>query len=211
MSTEVIFHKKGAQRQNFVKKSFGFSLIEVIVAVALFSVVMVVAIGALLTILDANRKAQSIQAVVNNLGFALESLSRTARVGDTYYCHPGSANPTPVPGNAISMSQDCAGGGTFFAFEGYGGDPNDTGDQIIYRLNGTRLERSLDGGSNFVRLTSSEVEINNLMFYVIGSETGDLLQPRVLIVLEGTAGIVERTKTRFHLQTTITQRVPDIP
>ena len=190
---------------------FGFSLIEVMVAVALFSVVMVVAIGALLSMLDANRKAQAIQSVVNNLSFAMESLSRTARVGGTYYCHPGSANPAPVPGNAISMPKDCAGGGTLLAFEKYAGDPNDVGDQVIFRLNGTRLERSIDGGSNFVPLTSSESKIDNLRFYVIGSELGDSLQPRILVIVEGTAGILERTKTRFHLQTTITQRVPDIP
>jgi len=39
----------------------GFSLIEILVSIAIFSVVMVTAAGALLATIDANHKAQAIQ------------------------------------------------------------------------------------------------------------------------------------------------------
>ncbi len=49
----------------------GFTLIEMIVAVAVFSIVMVVGAGALLSIVDANRRGQAQQTVINNLNFAI--------------------------------------------------------------------------------------------------------------------------------------------
>ena len=41
----------------------GFTLVEMIVAVALFAVVMLISVAALLSLVDANRKAQALQSV----------------------------------------------------------------------------------------------------------------------------------------------------
>ena len=57
----------------------GFTLIEMIMSVAVFTVVALIAAGALLAIADANRKAQAFKSVVNNLNFALESVARNLR------------------------------------------------------------------------------------------------------------------------------------
>ncbi len=188
----------------------GFTLIEMMVSVSIFSIVMMVAIGALLTVIDANRKAQALQSVINNISFAIESMSRTARVGTAYYCHPGNSNPAPANG-PIEKPLDCVNGGTLIAFEAHNGNPNKRDDQVVYRLNGTSIERSLDGGGTFVSLTSSSVHITSLRFYVVGSSPNDSLQSRILVTISGTAGASARSETKFNLQTTITQRVPDIP
>ena len=45
----------------------GFTLVEVLVATAIITVVMLVAIGSVLTIQDANRKAQAVRAIIDNL------------------------------------------------------------------------------------------------------------------------------------------------
>ena len=45
----------------------GFTLIEIIVSLGLFAIVAIVAAGALLKILDSNKKAQSIQNTMTNL------------------------------------------------------------------------------------------------------------------------------------------------
>src|SRR3989344_8697452 len=52
----------------------GFTLVEMIVAIALFSIVMVVSVGALLALVTANRKAQALQSVMNNLNIALDGM-----------------------------------------------------------------------------------------------------------------------------------------
>src|SRR3989338_8582023 len=64
----------------------GFSLIEIMVSLAIFSIVVLVATGALLSILNANKKTQALKAVVNNFNFALENMARNIRVGKNYHC-----------------------------------------------------------------------------------------------------------------------------
>jgi len=58
-----------------IKTSRGFTLLEMIVAIGIFTIVMLMATSALVTIIGANRKVQSQQVAINNLNFALESKS----------------------------------------------------------------------------------------------------------------------------------------
>jgi len=67
-------------------RSHGFTLIEMIVAVGLFSIVMLVSISALLSLVDANRKAQALQSVMNNLNIAVDGMVREIREGSNYRC-----------------------------------------------------------------------------------------------------------------------------
>jgi prepilin-type N-terminal cleavage/methylation domain-containing protein len=191
-----------------LKARQGFSLVEMLVAVALFSGVMLIGVGALLALIDANKKAQAINSVMNNLNFAIESISRNIRVGTTYHCEP---NASPVPVN-IDIPQDCINGGKLLAFEASKGDPEDKTDQVIYRLRDNMLEKSEKGGAEgtFVSIIAPEVLIEKFVFYVDGTLSSDSMQPRVVMIIQGTAGIDEKIKTEFNLQTTISQRVLDI-
>lgn len=179
----------------------GFTLVEMIVAVGLFTAVMLVATTSLLTILDANRKSQSLSAVMNNLNFALEGMSRNIRVGSTYHC--GSSGALTVP-------QNCSAGDSFLAFEPFGGSAGNPNDQVVYRLNGTQLEESVDGGATFIGLTAPEVVLTNVKFFTDGALKNDNIQARVLILVEGYAGKTDRTKTSFTIQTLATQRLYDL-
>lgn len=183
----------------------GFSLIEIMVAVSLFAVVMTISVGSLLSLIEANRKAQALNSVINNLNFALENMSRNIRVGSTYYC----STSTSVPAN-LDTTKDCSNGGVLFAFEGNKGDPKDSTDQIVYRFIGSRIEKSVDSGATFIAVTASEVTINEMKFYTVGSTRGDSSQPRVVMTIQGTAGISSKSKTNFNLQTTVSQRILDL-
>lgn len=70
----------------FKNRQHGFTLVEIIVSMAIFIVVAVVALGALLKIIDANKKSESIKSLVTNLNFALDSMARDIRVGSHYIC-----------------------------------------------------------------------------------------------------------------------------
>ena len=59
----------------------GFTLIEVLVSLALFVSVMTVAGGAILSIIDANRKAQATNTAIDNLNFVLDNMTRNLRTG----------------------------------------------------------------------------------------------------------------------------------
>ena len=176
-------------------------MVEMIVAVGLFSVVMTVAVGSLLSIVDANRKAQAQEVVINNLNFALENMARNIRVGTAYHCGASSPITTPI---------DCNGGSSYFAFEGRGGNGNSASDQIIYRLQTNQIEKSIDGGATFIGITAPEITIEGLNFYVEGALSGDGKQPKLLITLHGSSGVSSRAKVTFNLETLISQRVLDL-
>jgi prepilin-type N-terminal cleavage/methylation domain-containing protein len=186
-----------------------FTLIEMMVAVSIFAIVMLVGTGALLSLVEANSRAQAINSVINNLNAAVEDMSRTLRVGSVYHCETSS---TPPPATTLATAKDCAsGGGLLLAFESSTGDTNDVNDQVVYRLNGTQLERSLASGANgtFVSMTAPEVTIEEMSFYVIGAARGDGIQPRVLMHIKGSAKVPGGTTT-FNVQASVVQRLLDI-
>lgn len=174
----------------------GFSLVEILISIAIFSVVMVTAAGALLTTIDANHKAQAIQSVMNNLNFALESMSRAIRVGDTYHCGDSGS----LVGNQVP--NDCASGSDFFAFR----RSNDN-KTVYYYLSGTQIFREVNAGGALA-ISAPEITVENLKFYVQGADVGSQAQPRVTVVIQGYAGATAKIQTPFDLQTTISQRMP---
>ena len=181
----------------------GFTLVEMMVSVALFAVVMVVSAGALLSLATANRKAQALQSVMNNLNITLDSMVRSIREGSNYHCGTTGIITTP---------RDCGTGDEYLAIL-----PHGLSVQRVYRFvppTGTQsgyIERSENGGANYVRITATEVSITDMKFFVVGTTPGDTQQPKVVVILKGTAGgINTKITTTFHIQATAVQRLLDI-
>lgn len=182
----------------------GFSLVEMVVAVALFAVIMLVAVGALLSLVDANRKARTLESVMNNLNISLDSMVRAMRMGSQYNCG-GTLIPNP------SVGADCPLGDDMFSFAPYGSDTSEQNERAVYFFQDNRLYRSLDGGGNAIPITAPEIEIDEVSFYVIGTRPGDIVQPKVVVVIKGTAGAQSaKTRTTFYIQATAVQRTLDI-
>lgn len=188
----------------------GFTLVELIVAVGLFVIVMVVCVGALLSLVNANRKAQALQSVINNVNIALDGIVRSARMGSVYH---GAGGDASCGGNDYATARDCVNGGTVFAFEPYG---NTSADQPwIYSFeedsNGVgRIYKSVGGGTP-IAITAPEVSIDDVQFYVVGTTPGDSTQPKVVVVVKGTAGVIgSSARTTFHIQATAVQRLLDL-
>lgn len=182
----------------------GFSLIEMIVSVALFATVMLVSTTTLLSLVGANRKSQALQSVMNNLNIALEGMVRSIRMGTEYHCG----------GAPYSNPQDCQGGDTF-AFQSF------EGERWIYWFaedaNGIgRIYKSETGDmSGGFAITAPSVSIEELGFYVVGTARGVAdaanVQPKVVIVLKGAADTNNaRTVSSFAIQATAVQRVLDL-
>ena len=186
----------------FKNTNKGFTLVELIVSLGLFIIVITISTGTLLSLSDMSRKVQSTRVAIDNLNLALESMSKEIRVGISYYCNPFPALTAPINFTTSSQINDCGLGGTSVAFLAQ------DGSTTVYRINGAVIERSRDGGSTFSSVTSSEINITRLNFYVIGTGNADIRQPRVIIVITGTAGV--KFKSEFKIQTTVTQRAPDL-
>lgn len=192
--TKKLLLKKLSANSYKLTANNGFTLIEMLVSIAVFMVVMTVASGSLASIIEGNGKAQSLKSAINNLNFSLESMAKNIRVGTDY------------SGGASCSQQDACIG--FTSYKDSDGDSNK--DYVVYRFNNNQsIERcvNLSGStncSNFTRLTAPEVHIEYANFYI---NTPTLpAKPRVLIVVGGYAGTKERIKTKFNLQTTVSQR-----
>lgn len=189
-------HKKSTQK--------GFTLIEMMVSVALFSIVLVVALGAILTVLDSNRKAQTLTSVMNNLNFALESMTRSIKTG----VDPVITGTTKITVDGIDLSQttDFTRQKVNYKFLEEGSGPDKAG--YIGRCFGA----SCGSDNKYVRVTAPEVDIDKFVLLSDGFEDGfiDSQQPRTFIFLEGKVVFSERIKSVFRIQTTVSQRRLDI-
>lgn len=175
-----------------MKDHKGFTLVELIVAVGLFSLIMLLASGAYLMMISLNRQAQNISTGIDNLSFALETMTRSIRSGTDYSCG--------------ALGGDCN-GGTSFSFT------NAQGMTVTYSLSGTSLRQV--AGSAQGRLTDSSVVITSLKFYAYGtkpaSQNNDVEQARVHIVMSGTVTTGEnKAPQSFSIETGATMRGSDL-
>ncbi len=205
---------RGTARSLQATYQAGFSLIELLVSMALFIVVITMGIGALLVLISANVKAQNNQEAVSNIQFALDSMAREVRTGAYYYCDTNvNTNIT-----AAFSTRNCAGKGYYLSIVEGGKSLTDgaTNRRIAYRYNSTdkSIERRI-GNGGWTRLTSSNVIIEEMHFNVINTSTKDgtptdSLQPNVTIYIKGKVEGVAETSSEFRLQTTVTKRVLDL-
>lgn len=191
---------------NSTKK--GFSLVEMIVSLGIFTIVLFIATSAFLAVVNADRKSRATRIAMDNLNLALEDMSRRIKTGSSYNC-----------GNTMNTIDDCASSDNKTSFR-FIDQENDT---VIYKLGSgpTECLNSLykDGqgcilrtipyeSPSFLLATSPEIDITKLKFLVSGSSPLDSIQPVVVAMIEGTLG-VDPKKTTFKIQTTITQRKYD--
>jgi prepilin-type N-terminal cleavage/methylation domain-containing protein len=188
--------------QSFNKKNKGFTLIEMLVAVALFSIVLVVAMGAILTVIDANRKAQTLSSVMTNLNFAIESMTRSIKTGvDPELSGSGINQILSVDANDLSSN-------------------NFTREKIQFKLSN---DSAICGGTfsciarkkgndPFLPITAPEVDIKNLEFSLVGESeppnqsTGEINQPITHIAVQGVVKISNDIESSFKIQTSVSQR-----
>ena len=215
------------------KSQRGFTLVEMIVSLAIFSVVAVVALGALAKIISANQKAQSLQSAMTNLNFALEAMSREIRVGTNYQCDSTTStySDTSIILKGCSIFSKSSGGTPTIAFKSTRTNTDSSGNLCslvnVYRFisdtgSTFKLQKaeqttcgSLVGGSTSDFSDVFSLPNISLTDYAlgVGPVTGGVIDPaiafpRVFIRLTGNAGDREKTKTYFDIQTTISQRVP---
>lgn len=192
-------------------KQKGFSLIELLVSMALFTVVLTMGIGALLVLINANAKAQNTQESVSNIQFALDSMAREIRTGFAYYCSSGSETT-----GDITTHQDCNKGTYLSIIEG--GKSLTAGAEnrrIAYRFNSSEgsIERKVGSGS-WANLTTPTINITAMHFNVANTASkedgSNLLQPNVTIFIAGEVVGIANTGSEFMMQTTVTKRVLDL-
>lgn len=192
-------------------KNQGFTLIEMLVAVGLFSVVMLVSVAAILSIIGNNKKAQGINNVVNNLNFAIESMVRDMKTGFLYKC--GGAWPITQTIDGLCPSSTSPVDKVAF-FSTLTGTPTAVEYSFVAPTteNGVyipgHIVKRIAPNTNSVDLTSkSDVDIQSVKMYVSSPTPGSGSQPGIFLIITGKANILEDEVTEFGLQTFISQRI----
>ncbi len=198
------------------KKTLGFTLIEMLVSVAVFTVVMAVATIALLSMVDASKKAHALQSVMFNLNVAVDGMVRAVRMGTDYRLTAGGTSgssfefcPFGKP-NCFTVGHADESYKIRYYWVNNVSDVNHQRIMKVYRPSGF-------GSPITLPITASEVKITGLTFYLTGTTaTGDSTspthyQPRVMMIIRGTAGDEKvKTTTNFDIQASATQRQIDI-
>lgn len=195
-------------------KTAGFTLIEMLVSLALFTIVSTVTVGALLSLIGGSQRLMKQQTLTSSAIWSLDNMTREIRTGNYYYCGDSDASKD------VEDIADCASGNKAMSFvesstrSSSGGrvayyfakDPSLTGEPgSLWRKIGTDLATKL-------LPDDVVVDISRSRFFVTGSETltknnTDTEQPTVTIIMV-LAETAETASTTF--QTTITQRSLDI-
>ena len=188
------------QKNNFKNKKSGFTIIEMMVAIAVFLVVVTAGIGALLNAYSIHGKSQAVRSMMDNLNFIMDDMSKNIKTGYDYHC----IDDVNVDENHLSTPHNCK-SGNGIAFKS-----SIDGKIWVYVVSDGKIQKRVAKG-DFVELNSSGVTIENLDgFSVIGSESfTDGQQPFTEIRLVGKI-IYKNENIPFSLENSVSQRRIDV-
>ncbi|MFA6295695.1 MAG: type II secretion system protein [Candidatus Paceibacterota bacterium] len=216
-----------------IKKAYttkGFTLLEMLVSLGIFAIVAVIAVGALVRITGLNRQAQTLQSSMNNIGYALETMSRDMRMRSQYDCNykvedinwANGAGPTDLNRNdcianenptekiiayesAESASQ--TNGGTCQLIHAFGFFPNGTNKWSLKKAQQTSCGEVLSDTNFYSIIDEKNTTISSFQLGVYSDEGA---YSRAFIRIKGYAGTREKEKSYFDIQTSVSERIGDV-
>jgi prepilin-type N-terminal cleavage/methylation domain-containing protein len=214
-------------------KRSGFTLVELLVAIALFSIVVVIASSGFVSALRTQRQVASLISTQSNMTLVLEQMAREVRTG-YLFCHElSTTNPNNDPGNSdycgctVSDSGQHADPGTPAA-DVYSGNGN--GDLSTWTCNALDYYNAQNGHVNYSlrdgmlvksdssaadptaqSITGNDVSVKYLQFTLFGNLEGDQWTPRVTIAIGATPSSTDPAVASdvLNLQTTVSARQID--
>jgi len=202
-----------------LKCNKSFTLIEILVSITIFTFLIMAALGIYITAITKHRQALRSQVVNEDLNYATELIYRDIK--DSYlkaYCETafcGNEKTIYLDHPTKKITGDNDGDGTDDCVEKGGIDCRNcsSGDKfsceccLQYRFNSStrQIEIKGIGDSDFVPLTSSRVNIENVNF-LISTGAGDTQkQPRITILIEARERNDTLGTSRIILEMTVTQ------
>lgn len=214
------------------KKIVGFSLVEILVSLAIFSFIITGVLTVSFKMLNAQKQIQAELFLAQTAQTTLELMSRQLRYGynytgstqDNYNSSSGgetitlnTSDLTNTSGASASSSQNLvnAQNSPFIMFEGESGNPNDFTDQIIFcSYNGklykvSKLQVETTGTTYTARCDSGasmlpdNIVLNKISFDIYAGDSQNPKNPMVRIKME----ISHEDTGKMDLQTTVTQRL----
>lgn len=189
----------------------GFTLIEMIVSLALFSTVATISAGSLLVLVDNNSKLRGEQSTISNLSYALDAMSRDLRSGFDYHCTTYTSGEPFLDQNSFSGNQNCPDGtpdggdikhGVSFMEGGSAISGSSVRTAYYYDREANTIMRRIGNGPA-ESIIASEISIVDANFTATGSGTD--WQPTITIWLD----VETEDGFSYVVQTTVDQRLLD--
>lgn len=202
------------------KNKSGFTLIEVLVSLSLFSVVLVIVGGTIVSVIDINKRNQATSSVVNNLNYSIDSMIRDIKTGYLYKCNYDesftieSMKASNNKGEGICSDED----GITLISTISGKDTVVNYKWINPTESNGYIEKTVYGDSpiSYSVTDKNSVNIESLKFTVKNPDAldcdidCDYGQPSVFVAIKGKAGNQNIDVSKFYVQTFISQRVINI-
>lgn len=174
-------------------KNRGFTLVEVLVATAMFTIIMVVLGSVMANMTAAHARTRGLRMALDNASTALEYMTREVRYGSLFHCNRNIGN--------LSLPRDCPNGDDSIVFN------DSVGNQITYYLDGQTLYKVWPSGDLIPLNEVDEFRINSFIVSVDGAEvTGDTIPPMITFRIQGEAGPPNRVVS-FLIQTSVEGRI----
>ena len=181
-----------------IKKEKGFTLVELLVAMSVFTALLAFAVGVFVQGMRSERQVTEEIAVNNEMSLVLEQLVREIRTGSFFAPLGGYTKGNGFYETQVLFPID---GAANLQFE------DESVKTIMYRLQGSdadaRLERDDGSGVGFLPLTGKDTSVQLLKFFVSREEF--CTPPRVTVLLEVRAA--GSTRPAVPIQTTVSSRV----
>lgn len=209
-------------RKNKYIHNKGFTLIETLVSLALFSIVLVISGGVILSVINSNKQNQAIASVVSNLNYSLDSMIRDIKTGYLYKCGTYSGNMTisDLKANSDISANQCTNSKSIILISTISG--NDIVVKYEFKnsidlINGY-IEKTVysPGVANVYNITDkNNVNIQSVNFTIQNPDSRDCSpncigsygQPSVFVAIKGLSGSELVDASRFYIQTFISQRL----
>lgn len=198
-------------KKDNAKTKKGFTLVEMIVAIGLFTIVLFIASSAFLAVLNADRKSRATRIAMDNLNLALEDMSRRIKTGTSYNCGGNSGTQDCVIGTVLAITDQW--GEHIIYKRGVGGGAITAGNGASGCGSGYAASQGCivrDKAGVALAATGPDIDITTLSFIVGGTDSlPNTAQPYAAILVAGKTTVGKITSD-FEIQTTVTQRAYDI-
>lgn len=222
LNMNTMFKKEKILTPKYKQSNAGFTLMEIIVVIAVFSITVVVAVDLFIEYTKLQKRASAEQTLGSDARFITESVSRQFRLGTIDYGFYADPDDDPFTDDDIVIGSTPVkdpSGNSILAIVDQGGD------RLRYRFQETagvgRVELSSDQGQNWTAVTPTSIDVERIDFYLApttdpftlldpvppsGSKYSSNEQPRLTIVLQ-TKSLSEKPPVVANFQTTVASRL----
>ena len=193
--TQHHFFKKMINRRKTIKNGAGFTLIEMIVSVAIFTLLVGITSGVFLSSIKNQKQGLATQEILDQTSYLMEYMSRSLRMAVKDDIVSGGVTRNCLDGSRVNYEFD----GQCLKFRNYQNECQQFClDSSSYRMK--------DENDNYLTSPNLQVSQFEVLFSGITQPPVDYLQPRVTISLN----IIGQEQASVKIQTTISQRNLDV-